>query len=231
MIDEHDGTRTTSTMLTDDAARAVVDECYQCKLCYVICPYTPEQRAGVGDRLPAADAAVARDPEHARARCRASARLLARTDLQGKVATTFAPSSTRTNDVEPVRVLMEKVTGIARGPAAADVRAGAVLEVVPRPRRRRRPARHARRRSRCSRRASSSTRTRRSARRWSVSTSATASRATCPRPGVLRHAVARRRRRREVPRSTRERNVDVLAAGGARPGRTSSCRSPRARTC
>ena len=31
-------------MLTDAEHERVVDECYQCKLCYVICPYTPDQQ-------------------------------------------------------------------------------------------------------------------------------------------------------------------------------------------
>ena len=30
--------------LTDAQHKRVVDECYQCKLCYVICPYTPDQQ-------------------------------------------------------------------------------------------------------------------------------------------------------------------------------------------
>jgi Fe-S oxidoreductase len=42
------------------------------------------------------------------------ARLLARTDLQGKVATTFSGLVNRTNDVKFVRTVMEKTTGIAR---------------------------------------------------------------------------------------------------------------------
>src|SRR4051794_15602051 len=29
-------------VLTDAEHDRVVDECYQCKLCYVVCPYTPE---------------------------------------------------------------------------------------------------------------------------------------------------------------------------------------------
>ena len=124
----------------DDAHRrrstsVVVDECYQCKLCYVVCPYTPDQRAGVGGRLPAADAAVARD-RRARGQGVARARaLLARTDLQGKVATDVRAGRQRDRPTsKPARVLMEKVTGHREGPAAADVRQGAVLEVVPRPR-------------------------------------------------------------------------------------------------
>src|SRR5438105_10140849 len=43
MIDDRGG-RSPVDELTDDQHRHVVDECYQCKLCFVICPYTPEQQ-------------------------------------------------------------------------------------------------------------------------------------------------------------------------------------------
>jgi len=91
----------------------VIDECYQCKLCYVICPYTPDQQqewrvdfpqlmlrslTGRGDR-----GDVSR-----------SARLLARTDQQGLLATTLAPVVNATAKLRPARVVMEKVSGISR---------------------------------------------------------------------------------------------------------------------
>jgi len=44
----------------------------------------------------------------------ASAKLLARTDLQGKVATTFAPVVNAMSNVAAARTVMEKVTGIAK---------------------------------------------------------------------------------------------------------------------
>jgi Fe-S oxidoreductase len=43
-----------------------------------------------------------------------SARLLARTDLQGRVATTVAPAVNRMNTLRPARALIEKATGIAK---------------------------------------------------------------------------------------------------------------------
>src|SRR6267142_3952935 len=43
MIDDLGGSEET-TKLTDAQHARVVDECYQCKLCYVICPYTPDQQ-------------------------------------------------------------------------------------------------------------------------------------------------------------------------------------------
>ncbi|HEX5616107.1 MAG TPA: heterodisulfide reductase-related iron-sulfur binding cluster, partial [Acidimicrobiia bacterium] len=113
MIDAYDDGAHDVTVLTDDQHRRVVDECYQCKLCYVICPYTPEQQQEWKidfPRLMLRSLAI-----HDRAgTISTSAKLLARTDLQGKVATAFAPLVNRMGTVAPARVLMEKATGIAR---------------------------------------------------------------------------------------------------------------------
>ncbi len=91
----------------------VVDECYQCKLCYVICPYTPDQqqewRIDFPQLMLRSLAIQTREGKQSR-----SARLLARTDLQGKIATTLAPVVNASTHIKPVRVLMEKTTGIAR---------------------------------------------------------------------------------------------------------------------
>ena len=43
MIDDLGGSEETANLTERQHAR-VVDECYQCKLCYVICPYTPDQQ-------------------------------------------------------------------------------------------------------------------------------------------------------------------------------------------
>ena len=59
LIDRHDDQD--AGRLTRAEQDQVVDECFQCKLCYVNCPYIPgPERAG--DRLPAADAAGRSDP-------------------------------------------------------------------------------------------------------------------------------------------------------------------------
>ena len=42
MIDDLGGTEHVDELTPAQHTR-VVDECYQCKLCYVICPYTPDQ--------------------------------------------------------------------------------------------------------------------------------------------------------------------------------------------
>ncbi|HWS46867.1 MAG TPA: heterodisulfide reductase-related iron-sulfur binding cluster [Acidimicrobiia bacterium] len=99
--------------LTDAQHKRVIDECYQCKLCYVICPYTPDQhqewRIDFPQLMLRSLTNNARLGDASR-----SARLLARTDQQGAVATTLAPVVNATARLKPARLVMEKVTGIAR---------------------------------------------------------------------------------------------------------------------
>jgi len=99
--------------LDDAQHRRVVDECYQCKLCYVICPYTPDQlqewRVDFPQLMLRSLTGQAKAGDVSK-----SARLLARTDQQGKVATALAPIVNATAKFAPARVAMEKVTGIAR---------------------------------------------------------------------------------------------------------------------
>lgn len=112
MIDDRGGTEQVEELSAEEH-RQVVDECFQCKLCYVICPYTPDQQQEwVIDfpRLMLRSLAIqGRD-----GKVEPAARLLARTDLQGKVATTFAPVVNKMNEVGFVRGLMEKATGISK---------------------------------------------------------------------------------------------------------------------
>ncbi|MBM3672214.1 MAG: ferredoxin [Actinobacteria bacterium] len=113
MIDERDDGAHDVRFLTEEQHKVVVDECYQCKLCYVACPYTPEQgQEWVIDfpRLMLRSLAIQAEKKEVQR----GARLLARTDLQGKVATALSPFVNRTTDVRPVRFLMEKATGISR---------------------------------------------------------------------------------------------------------------------
>ncbi|MEX0665188.1 MAG: heterodisulfide reductase-related iron-sulfur binding cluster [Acidimicrobiia bacterium] len=113
MIDERDDGAHDVTFLSDEQHKVVVDECYQCKLCFIACPYTPEQgQEWVIDfpRLMLRSLAIQAEKRDVQK----GARLLARTDLQGKVATKLAPLVNRTNDVRPLRFLMEKATGISR---------------------------------------------------------------------------------------------------------------------
>lgn len=113
MIDANEDGAHDVRVLTDKEHDRVVSECYQCKLCYVVCPYTPErQQEWVVDfpRLMLRSLAI----QHLQGKVPASASLLARTDLQGKVATTLAPVVNRVNHVGIARSVMEKVTGIAK---------------------------------------------------------------------------------------------------------------------
>ncbi len=113
MIDAHEDGAHDVKVLTDAEHERVVDECYQCKLCYVICPYTPEQQQEwVIDfpRLMTRSLAL----QHEQGKVGMNAKLLARTDLQGKAATALAPVVNAMNTTKPVRFVMEKVTGISR---------------------------------------------------------------------------------------------------------------------
>ncbi len=113
MIDERDDGARDVTFLDGAQHDVVIDECYQCKLCYVVCPYTPEQGQEWKvdfPRLMLRSAAInARDGKTPR-----SARLLARTDLQGKVATTISSLVNACDTSSLARMIMEKTTGIAR---------------------------------------------------------------------------------------------------------------------
>ena len=113
MIDDLGGTEHVD-QLTDRQHRRVVDECYQCKLCYVICPYTPDQQQEWRVDFPQLmlrSLIVQTDDGETASR---SAKLLARTDDQGRFATTFAPVVNATARLKPARALMQKVTGIAQ---------------------------------------------------------------------------------------------------------------------
>ncbi len=112
MIDENEDAADVS-ILTDEQHEVVVDECYQCKLCYVVCPYTPgNEQEWVVDfpRLMLRSLAI----EEREGKVSHSAKLLARTDLQGRVATTLAPLVNRSNNIGFVRGIMEKTAGIAK---------------------------------------------------------------------------------------------------------------------
>ncbi|MDQ1533017.1 MAG: glycerol-3-phosphate dehydrogenase subunit [Actinomycetota bacterium] len=112
MIDDRGGNEVAHELGTAEHDQ-VVDECYQCKLCFVVCPYTPDQEQDwVIDfpRLMLRSLAI----HQTEGKVDRSASLLARTDLQGKVATTFAPVVNRVNRIGLVRSAMEKTTGIAK---------------------------------------------------------------------------------------------------------------------
>jgi glycerol-3-phosphate dehydrogenase subunit C len=112
MIDDLGGSDNAGE-LSDAQHKRVVDECYQCKLCYVICPYTPDQQQEWRVDFPQLMLRSLTGQAEAGDVSR-SAQLLARTDQQGKVATAIAPIVNATAKLRPARVVMEKVTGISR---------------------------------------------------------------------------------------------------------------------
>ena len=113
MIDERDDGARDVTFLNEAQHDVVVDECYQCKLCYVVCPYTSDQgqewKVDFPRLMLRAAAIKARSGNMSR-----SARLLAWTDHQGKVATTFSGLVNAANTSRVARTIMEHTAGIAR---------------------------------------------------------------------------------------------------------------------
>ena len=112
MIDDVGGTDQVAE-LSDQQHRHVVDECYQCKLCYVICPYTPDQHQSWVIDFPRLMLRSLSIQHNEGTGPGVNARLLARTDLQGKVASAAAPLVNKSLEFAPARRVMEKVTGIS----------------------------------------------------------------------------------------------------------------------
>jgi glycerol-3-phosphate dehydrogenase subunit C len=100
--------------LTTAQQDQVVDECFQCKICYVKCPYVPPHEWALDfPRLMLRAAAVKKT--HASVRVRITDHALGRTDLSGRAGTLAAPLVNRVlaSPGSAARKVMEKVTGIA----------------------------------------------------------------------------------------------------------------------
>jgi Fe-S oxidoreductase len=95
--------------LPKNDVKEVVDLCYQCKLCYNHCPYTPPHRWEVDfPRLMLrARAAAAR-----KSGVSLQDRMLGNTELVGKLGSLAAPLSNWMNEVGVHRAFMQAVTGI-----------------------------------------------------------------------------------------------------------------------
>jgi glycerol-3-phosphate dehydrogenase subunit C len=92
-------------------AKEVVDLCYQCKLCYNHCPYTPPHRWAVDfPRL----MLRARAAEARQDGVTLQDRMLGNTDLVGRVGTMLAPLSNWVNELPVHRAFMQWVAGIHR---------------------------------------------------------------------------------------------------------------------
>jgi glycerol-3-phosphate dehydrogenase subunit C len=91
--------------------KEVVDLCYQCKLCYNHCPYTPPHRWAVDFPwlMLRARAAEAR-----RSGVTFQDRMLGNTDLVGKLGSLTAPLSNWMNELAVHRAFLQSVAGIHR---------------------------------------------------------------------------------------------------------------------
>jgi glycerol-3-phosphate dehydrogenase subunit C len=89
--------------------KEVVDLCYQCKLCYNHCPYTPPHRWQVDfPRL----MLRARSAEARAKGVTLQDRFLGNTELVGRLGSLTAPLSNWMNDFAPHRAVMQAVVGI-----------------------------------------------------------------------------------------------------------------------
>ena len=227
MIDDLGGTEHVDE-LTADQHKRVVDECYQCKLCYVICPYTPDQqqewridfpqlmlrslsrteprRQGVHERTaPRPHRSPGQGRDHARAdRERVHQREAgARPHGEGH-GHRAGPAVARRSPACASR----SGSRAARARRLAHARAGRAVPDLPR----RVPG------------------ARRSARRWSACSSATASRAICPRVRSVAGCRGSTPATRRSSGTHAQRNVEVAPARRRSRDERSSCRSPRAPT-
>ncbi len=116
MIDRHDDQD--AGRLTPAQQDQVVDECFQCKLCYVNCPYTPELHEWAIDfpRLMLRSDAMRHATKQVSLRGRVTDSVMGHTDLLGKAATRTAPLANKMLGAKAgslVRKVMEKATGVS----------------------------------------------------------------------------------------------------------------------
>ncbi len=128
----------------------VVDECFQCKLCYVNCPYMPGQHEWALDfprLMMRAEQVLHRNRPRSVKRKRRGQGRSADTDLVGRLGSATAPLSNIGDRATPgslPRKVLQKTVGLARRAGAAAVRPAALLDLVPEAARAwRRPARPA----------------------------------------------------------------------------------------
>ena len=111
--DDHDAGR-----LTPAQQDQVIDECFQCKLCAIGCPYTPEIHEWALDipRLMLRAGAMRHANNQISARDRATTQFMGRTDLIGRAASAMAPIVNKVVTApagSPIRKVVEKVTGVS----------------------------------------------------------------------------------------------------------------------
>jgi glycerol-3-phosphate dehydrogenase subunit C len=116
MIDQHDEQR--AGWLTPSQQDQVVDECFQCKLCYVNCPYVPELHEWDLDfpRLMLRADAMQLATGVTSPRDKATTRVMGRTDLVGTLATAMGPVINKIVGAEPgspLRKVLATATGVS----------------------------------------------------------------------------------------------------------------------
>jgi Fe-S oxidoreductase len=116
MIDRHDDQD--AGRLTPAQQDQVVDECFQCKLCYINCPYTPDVHEWALDfpRLMLRADAMRHANHQVSLGSRITDAVLGHTDLLGKAATLAAPAANAVLGAKQgslVRKVMEKATGVS----------------------------------------------------------------------------------------------------------------------
>jgi glycerol-3-phosphate dehydrogenase subunit C len=107
-VDGHDGD---CAQITRPEYRRIVDLCWQCKLCFNHCPYTPPHRFDIDFPRLILRAKAARAAAEGVTR---QDRWLGNADAVGALGSATAPLSNWANEFKPNRVLMESVVGIHR---------------------------------------------------------------------------------------------------------------------
>jgi glycerol-3-phosphate dehydrogenase subunit C len=116
MVDAHDDQD--AGRLTPAQQDQVVSECFQCKLCYVNCPYVPGQHEWALDfpRLMLRADAMRHETKQVSLRTRITDAAMGHTDLLGKAATAAAPLANRMIGAPKgslVRKVIEKTAGVS----------------------------------------------------------------------------------------------------------------------
>jgi Fe-S oxidoreductase len=111
--DDHDAGR-----LTPAQQDQVTDECFQCKLCAVSCPFAPGQHESALDfpRLMLRADAMRHKTGQVTVRVRTTTQVMGRTDLLGTVASFAAPTVNKMLSAKPggaMRTIIEKTAGIS----------------------------------------------------------------------------------------------------------------------
>jgi Fe-S oxidoreductase len=116
MVDKHDDQD--AGWLTPAEQDRVVDECYQCKLCSINCPYVPELHELNLDfpRLMLRANAMQHANGITSARDRRTTQVMGRTDLLGTLATSAGPIANKIVNAEPgsgIRKVVAKAIGVS----------------------------------------------------------------------------------------------------------------------